>query len=242
MDQEEMQKKLLNDPQVQAAIKKAGTDALNDPKVQDMIVKTAKEKFPEYSEKALAQAKQWAQDPEVQAKAYHYAGIAGAYLGQAGEVTVNLVEQGPTGVRILAFAAGVASCVNAVLFMVDVGHLMKLPVYVVSVYQLIFSLTTMIFEAPPSVIEKMPGITAYQDTLIEKAKFISESAGRGVFYAFQGTLWLAFADIAKLVDILIGLYMIFVGVLYIAMHFGKLGVVAGKMRQGYQRVAAGSSA
>lgn len=205
-----------------------------------MIVQTAQQKFPEYAAVAQAKAQEWAKDPEVQAKAYHYAGVAGQYLGSAGEVTVGLVEQGPTGVRLLAFAAGVLSCVNAFMFCTNVGNLVfSLAVYIVSGYQVVFSVTTMIFEAPPNVIEKVPGITAYQDLLIDKAKFISEVLGRGLFYFFQGTLWLAFADVTKLLNMATGFVMAFVGVLHIAMHFGKLGEVASKMRQGYERTGQG---
>lgn len=236
---EATQKKLLEDPQVQAAIKKAGTDALNNPEVQAKIVAVAKEKFPEVAGAAQAKVMEWAKDPEVQAKAYHYAGIAGAYLGSAGVKTVELVEQGPTGVRILAFVAGLACCVNAVMFCASIGNIMAFPVYVVSGYQIVFSVTTMIFESPPSVIEKIPGITKYQDMLMEKAKFLSEVLGRGLFYLFQGSLWLAFSNIGKITDIAVGLFMIFVGILHIIMHFGQLGTLAGKMREGYNRVAPG---
>merc|ERR1719420_1660359 len=116
MDQQQLQDKLLADPQVQAAIKKAGQDALNDPGVQAQIKKTAQEKFPEYASMAQQQLGTWARDPAVQAKAKAYAGVASQYaaqyMGQAGEQTIALVEQGPTGVRLLAFLAGVASCAN----------------------------------------------------------------------------------------------------------------------------------
>merc|ERR1712146_845249 len=111
--------------------------------------------------------------------------------------------------------------------------------YVVSGYQIVFSFTTMIFEAPPNVIEKIPAVTQYQDMLIDKAKFISEVAGRGIFYIFQGSLWLAFADLTEILDIATGLFMAFVGLLHIAMHYGKLGEVAAKMRQGYDRANQG---
>jgi len=236
-----MQQKLLSDPQVQEAMKKAGTDALKDPAVQSAIVKAAQEKFPEYASQAQAKATEWAKDPAVQAKAKEYAGQAAQYLGQAGEATIGLVEQGPTGVRLLAFGAGVLSCVNAVLYCLDIGHLLNVVVMVVSGYQIVFSVTTMIFEAPPNIIEKIPGITSYQDLLMEKAKFISEVLGRGLFYIFQGSLWLAFANLTKVLDLVTGSVMVFVGVLHIFMHFGHLGTVAQKMREGYQKLNAGTA-
>merc|ERR1719321_756219 len=98
-------------------MKDAGQKALSDPKVQAMIVQQFKENFPKYAEQASAQVQAWAADPEVQAKAKQYAGMAGAmaveYAGKAGEQFISLIEQGPMGIRILAFGGGVASCVNA---------------------------------------------------------------------------------------------------------------------------------
>jgi len=236
----EMQKKLLSDPQVQAAMQKAGTDALNNPEVQAQIVQTAKEKFPEYASQAQAKAMEWAKDPAVQAKAQEYVGMAGEYLGQAGAAGIGLVEQGPTGVRVLAFGAGVLSCVNAVMYCMDIGHLLNVVVWVVSGYQIVFSVTTMIFEAPPNIIEKIPGITGYQDILMEKAKFISEVLGRGLFYIFQGSLWLAFASMTDILDLATGAFMVFVGILHVVMHFGHLGTMAQKMREGYQKLSPGA--
>jgi len=238
-----MQNVMLKDPAVQAAIQKAGTDALGNADVQAQMMKVAKDKFPEFGDLARSKSQEWAKDPEVQAKAYHYAGVAGriaeATVGKAGEHTMGLVEQGPAGVRVLAFAAGIASCVNAVLFCLGVGHLVKIVAYVVCVYQFAFSLTTMIFEAPPSVIEKFPGISGYEDMLIEKAAFLSDVLGRGLFYIFQGSLWLCFSNIRdsfSFMDLIVGLYLVVVGLLHVAMHYGKLGEVASKMRDGYSRM------
>lgn len=234
---EDIQQKILSDPRVQEAVKKAGQDALNDPQVQAMIVQTAKEKFPQVAAQAQAAALEWAKDPAVQAKAHYYAGKAGVYLSQAGDNVVGLVEQGPTGVRLLAFIVGAMSWGCAAMYFSNIGNFFNLPVLVVSGYQVIFSVTTIIFEAPPSVIEKIPAITKYQDILIDKAKFISEVLGRGFFYVFMGSLWLAFANLGKMLDIITGLCLIFVGVLHVAMHFGKLGAVASKMRGGYESLA-----
>lgn len=243
-----MQTAMLQDPAVQAAIQKAGTNALGNPEVQAQMLKVAKDKFPEYADIARAKSQEWASDPEVQAKAYHYAGVAGraaeATLGKGGEYTMGLIEQGPTGVRVIAFAAGVASCANAVLFCLGVGHLVKIVAYVVCVYQFAFSVTTMIFEAPPSVVENIPGITKYEDMLIEKAKFLSDVLGRGLFYIFQGSLWLCFSNIRdkfSFMDLIVGLFLVFVGFLHVAMHYGKLGEVASKMREGYSRMKVGAA-
>merc|ERR1719352_3906 len=142
-----------------------------------MIVKVAKEKFPEFAGQAQAKAMEWAKDPAVQAKAKEYGmaalGQASAALGASGEALLGQIEQGPTGVRILAFGASAMSCVCAVLFLINIGHVGVIAIYVVCIYQLIFALTSIVFEAPPSIIEKVPGVTAYQDIIIDKVKGIS---------------------------------------------------------------------
>lgn len=236
-----MQDKLLQDPAVQAKLKEAGEKALNDPAVQQMIVKVAKDKFPEYAGKAADAAKAWAQDPAVQAKAKEYGAaalaLASKELGEAGDKVIGLIEQGPTGVRILTFGAECMCCATAVMALINVGEALgALAVYVVSVYQLLFAITAMTFEAPATVIEKIPGLTHYQDMIMEKAKFMSEVLGRGIFYIFQGTLWLAFASFAKMLNFLTGVVMICIGLLHIAMHYGQLQTVASKMKAGYEKV------
>lgn len=239
----EMQRQLLSDPQVQEAVKNAGQDALNDPRVQNTIVRVAQEKFPEYADIVRQKALEWARDPAVQVQAYHYAGTAAQYAGeyasQAGDITLGLVEQGPTGLRVLGFAAGVLSCVNAVMFLIEPENLVNLVAFVVCGYQMMFAITTIIFEAPPHFIEKIPAVTNYQDMLIDQAKFISQVLGRGLFYIFQGSLWLSFASLTRPLDILTGIALCFVGVLLIAMHVGHLGTVSSKLREGYERARGG---
>ena len=43
---------------------------------------------------------------------------------------------------------------------------------------------------------------------------------------------------ARPLDFVTGIALCFVGVLHVAMHFGKLGVLSSKMRQGYERATA----
>merc|ERR1719238_87009 len=95
----------------------------------------------------------------------------------------------------------------------------------------------MLYEAKPEWIAKIGPLGKYHDMLLVKAKFISEVLGRGLFYIFQGSLWLAFANLVKIFDLATGCFMVFVGVLHVAMHYGKLGSVAAKMREGYERLA-----
>merc|ERR1719230_1677643 len=100
-----MQEQLLADPRVQASIQQAGNDALNDPEVQKVIMETAKDKFPEYAAAAGDKIKEWAKDPKVQQKAKDIGKKAVALAAGAGDQMLKQIEQGPAGVRLLAFIA-----------------------------------------------------------------------------------------------------------------------------------------
>jgi len=223
-----VQEALLSDPRVQEAMRKSGEQALNNPQVQDAIFKVAKDKLTaENAAKVANAAKDWAQDPEVQAKARHYAGMAMAYAGQAGQRIVGCIEQGPDGVRYLCFMGS--------LFSIGLAgydsflNLMGLNLLFVfnGLFQMLFAFTSALFEAKPENVQKF-GMTKYQDLLLEYAKFISTCAGRGIFYIYQGLLWLVtvgatdFAnwfDIMNLVSIFLGAFFLAMGGLHIAMHY-----------------------
>eukprot|EP00929_Paragymnodinium_shiwhaense_P110581 TRINITY_DN77728_c0_g1_i1.p1 TRINITY_DN77728_c0_g1~~TRINITY_DN77728_c0_g1_i1.p1 ORF type:complete len:270 (+),score=62.77 TRINITY_DN77728_c0_g1_i1:98-907(+) len=239
---------LLKDARVQAEIKKAGENALNDPQVQQMIVDTCKEKFPQYAAQAQSQISTWAADPAVQAQAKEYANkaltIATTGVATAGSQFIGKIEQGPAGVRVLAFLGSIVSMVLSVMGLINILEVVSHPVtYIVCVYQFIFAFTTALFEIPPDYVTKIQStvklpVDKYQTMLIENAKFLSLNGGRGCFYIFQGTLWLALAGLAELLKYAIGAYMCFMGFLHILMHYGVLPQeIAQKMRSGYQQVA-----
>merc|ERR1712151_987140 len=61
----------------------------------------------------------------------------------------------------------------------------------------------------------------YQEWLIKYCEFLSLLGGRGMFYIFQGSLWLTFANsLAELFEITIACALIFIGVLHIVAHYG----------------------
>jgi len=226
---------ILQDPRVQEAVKKAGQDALSDPAVQAEIMKVAKEKFPEVASAAKDKLVEWANDPEVQAKAYQYAGMAADIAWQSVSQVGSLIEQGPSGVRILAFVGGVAALLQCIWVLLGlfspVAASAQIPKYVVHFYQAAFASTTILFEAKPEWIQKVPGLNDYQDMLIEKAKFLAEATGRGLFYGFQGTLWLCFSSMTAPAEMLIGLWFIWMAVMHVLMGFGIMPQeVAKKMR------------
>merc|ERR1719343_612430 len=75
-------------------------------------------------------------DPKVQAKAKHYAGKAMAFVGSAGDQMLKQIEQGPAGVRVLAFIGSAASATNAVMSLINILQVFGNTVlYMISCYQ-----------------------------------------------------------------------------------------------------------
>jgi len=223
-----VQEAILSDPRVQDAMRTSGEQALNNPQVQDAIFKVAKDKLTaENAAKVANAAKDWAQDPEVQAKARHYAGMAMVYAGQAGQRIVGCIEQGPEGVRYLCFMVSLFSIGLAGYD--SFQRLMGLNFLFVfnGLFQMAFAFTSALFEAKPENVDKF-GMTKYQDMLLEYAKFISTCVGRGLFYIYQGILWLVtvgandpskWFDILNLVSMFLGAFFLAMGGLHIAMHY-----------------------
>jgi len=234
----QVQEMLLSSPAVQEAMKKAGDQALHNPEVQQAIVEVAKENLTrENAEKVANMAKEWAQDPEVQAKARHYAGMAMAFAGQAGQKVVGCIEQGPAGVQFLCFVASIGSMVRG--GMVAFGAITGLNIlyFFVGSFQILFAFTTTLFEADPKYVEKF-ALGSYQDMLMEYGKFMCTCMGRGIFYIFQGILWwmktetFVPLDIFWYVDFGLGGFLIFMGILHILMHYDIMPQeVAVKMKE-----------
>jgi len=241
----DLQAKILSDPQVQKLIKEGGERALSNPEVQEQILRTCKEKFPECAGSAAAAAKAWAADPATQARAKAAASAALGYAANAGDLVLRQIEQGPAGVRTLTFLTSCASLALAVLELVNplriFGHAVT---YAVAVYQVVFAGTAMLFEVPPHWhvrIQERTGlpISSYQDMLIANARFLSLVGGRGLFYSFQGTLWLALSS--EILEVAVGLALVSMGALHLLMHFDVMPqTVAQKMRDGFKRMETSS--
>jgi len=231
---------IMQSPEVQAAMKNAVGNQLQDPAVQQAIKdKAAAMCTPENAALVADKMQEWANDPAVQAKARHYAGLALATAGQFGGNVIGCVEQGPAGVRLLAFGGSVASVAVTVFTLINPLNMFCIITYVICAYMALFALTSALFEASPEWIAKVPGLNKYQDMLIENCKFLTVVAGRGMFYIFQGSLWAGQAEWSEIHELAVGGFLIFVGVLHVAMHFGKLQVVATKMREGYEKASSG---
>mmetsp|Transcript_2442 Transcript_2442/g.5192 ORF Transcript_2442/g.5192 Transcript_2442/m.5192 type:complete len:275 (-) Transcript_2442:288-1112(-) len=238
----DIQETLLNEPEVQAAMRKAGEEALKNEAVQQAIIQAAKENLTqENAMKVAGKAKEWAEDPEVQAKARHFAGMAMVAAGQAGQTIIGVIEQGPAGLRVLAFIAGSLSCANAFLQVLSKLTGLDFLWCLIAVFQVVFSLTTMIFEADPDTVSKVDFVSSYQDMLIEYCKFLTVVTGRGLFYIFQGLLWLAQVQVTvgSLLNIFVGCFLIFVGFLNCLIHFGIMPEHIASKAQQIQETASG---
>lgn len=228
--------KLMADPAVQAAMKNAVGNQLQDPAVQAAMAERAKELLTAENAALVAdKCQEWANDPAVQAKARHMAGLALTAAGEFGGNVIGCIEQGPAGVRLLAFGASVASVGVTVFTLINPLNMFCIITYVICAYMALFALTTALFEANPEWIAKVPGLNKYQDMLIDNCKFLTIVAGRGMFYIFQGSLWAGQAEWSEIHELAVGGFLIFIGLLHVAMHFGKLQEVATKMRSGYDK-------
>lgn len=242
-----VQEALLSSPEVQEAMRKSGEEAMKDPAVQAAILKVAKENLTaENAAKVANAAKDWAQDPVVQAKARHYAGMAMAYAGQAGQSIIGCIEQGPDGVRFLCFVASAVSMGLAGLTAWNAILGLNFLWVFMSLFQIIFAFTTCLFEAKPEWVQGY-SLSGYYDMLIEYAKFLCTCIGRGLFYCFQGILWLIQVNLANPFDLMayvnlaLGGFLFFMGILHVAMHYDVMPheVVARAKElanQGYEKV------
>jgi len=217
---------LLQDPKVQAALRAAGDDAMKDPKVQQALVEVCKDKYPEMVDAARSQMMKWANDPEVHQKMKETAAravtaTASAVVAAPGAV-VGLIEQGAPGIRILAFNCGFASFSVALLNLIlsPLGLLFDPLHWILSVYQLLFSIVTMLFEIHPDTAARFPVVVDYQARLMNNAKFLAKTWGRGMFYFFIGSLWLAQASWSRPLTIVVGVIMCIMGFVHVGMHFG----------------------
>lgn len=220
-----VQEMILSSPEVQEAMKKSGEQALENPEVQAAIVKVAKENLTaENAAKVAGMAKDWAQDPEVQAKARHYAGMAMAFAGQAGAKVVGCIEQGPAGVQFLCFCVSIASMGRGGMVAFTSVTSLNILHFLVGLFQILFAFTTTLFESDPKYVDKFK-LGGYQDMLMEYGKFMCTCMGRGLFYIFQGLLWFmkvenfSILNLMHYIDLGLGVALILLGILHIFMHY-----------------------
>jgi len=142
------------------------------------------------------------------------------YTNEAGEMR-GMIEQGAPLMRLAAFCAGCASLVLAAFRLGSFSDLFRPVTYVLDVYLIVFSVTTILFEGRPEWIDVVPGVSKYQEMLIQHCPFLTQALGRGLFYVFLGTLWLSLLSVGFLEGIT-ALALGVVGLLHVLIHFGVL--------------------
>lgn len=154
-----------------------------------------------------------------------HASYAGAAAMQAGSSLREYVQGGPAGVSILCFMGGGVTCVVGLLGLLNLGALFTPFHYVLNLYLTGFGFISILLEADPerlgelAVIGKLaPLVQSYQKEVFERAKFLTELRGRGLFYLFVGTL--AGSQCLVCLTFLCGLWNVLMGVLCLMMSFG----------------------
>lgn len=145
---------------------------------------------------------------------------------QAASELHKYVQEGPAGISILCFLGGCATSVVGALGMLNLGQIFSDPFhYVLSIYLFGFGLVATLLEADVdmlsgrAVIGKLaPLAEHYQEEIFIRAKFLTELRGRGLFYAFIGTL--SITQCWFCLFFLAGLWNLLMGVLCLMMSFG----------------------
>mmetsp|Transcript_79539 Transcript_79539/g.225478 ORF Transcript_79539/g.225478 Transcript_79539/m.225478 type:complete len:181 (+) Transcript_79539:32-574(+) len=133
-------------------------------------------------------------------------------------------DHGPaTSVSYLCFFGGVLNVLYNFFFIIDGFDALYEPItYVVCAYQLVFGLIACMIEAPEEWLKgvQTQSVATIQQRIHENALFLTTKGGRGLFYAFQGSLLLALDSVY--LSSALGLYMLLLGVVLIAMQCGFL--------------------
>lgn len=93
--------------------------------------------------------------------------------GQAVEALHNYLEQGPNGLRVLAFVAGTCATILSLACIINPFDIIMMPTtYILSAFTCIFSLTAMMMECEPAWIEKAAFLKDYQDMYVSSFYFM----------------------------------------------------------------------
>jgi len=176
--------------------------ALNDPHVQSQIKQTAMH----HASQGFAVAKE---------------GAATAY-----SELHSYIQEGPAGVSVLCFLGGLATTIVGFLGLLSVFSVVLSPFqYVLNVYLTGFGVISVLLEADVERIKDRriigrlaPWCQYYQQQVFEKAKFLTELRGRGLFYVFVGTLAVTQCFLCLL--FVVGMWNLTMGVFCLAMSLG----------------------
>jgi len=137
--------------------------------------------------------------------------------------------EGPKPLRVLCLLGGLALFVVSALGILNLPSLLFSPTFfILQMFEGMFGLMTIVIEA-----HNFPYLEKFQPVLKEWFKFLTVVGGRGVFYVFQGVLAIS---LFSLFDLIIGCYMVFVGVTCILIHFNLRQYVSTLVQQEEQEM------
>jgi hypothetical protein len=130
--------------------------------------------------------------------------------------------KGPQGVQMLAFGGGCAGVFIGGLniFRIFGTDSIGFVEWIIAFYQIFFGLIMITLEIQGEWVAKYPKAKEMQATLVEYCRFLTILGGRGAFYFFVGSLTIGngFSDPVEVDEILVGVYIFFIGGLCIAMQ------------------------
>jgi len=148
-------------------------------------------------------------------------GMVAGWAEEGVSMIGKYVEQGPDGVRVLAFLGGLSSMILSLITLINPLAIISFPIqYIYTAFIFFFALISMLLECDPQWFEKMPVLHEYQEILEDQAKFVLRVRGRGFFFIFQGVMWMMAA--LSILNILVGMWCVGIGAMYVAMHYGVL--------------------
>jgi hypothetical protein len=168
------------------------------------------------------QATQYAQRGMAAAGGYASQGVDAAQEGLMGGLHAfnAKVQKGPAGVTLLAFGGGAALTFIGIwtfFTIVSIG----ITDWLINCFQILFGIFMMLIEAQGDWLDRLsPKAVEFQAKLGEYAKFLTLLLGRGIFYIFLGSLTMTtgLSEPLDVMETLIGVYVMFIGIICIGMH------------------------
>lgn len=147
-------------------------------------------------------------------------------MGQAATEFAKYINQGPAGISVLCFLGGFFTAVIGALGLLNIGELLNEPFkYILAIYLTGFGVVSFLLEADCDRLANLkllsrlaPRVHRYQLGVYERAKFLTETGGRGLFYFFIGTL--AITQCMKCLTFVVGLWNLLMGSLCLCMSCG----------------------
>eukprot|EP00927_Polykrikos_kofoidii_P055959 TRINITY_DN50141_c0_g1_i1.p1 TRINITY_DN50141_c0_g1~~TRINITY_DN50141_c0_g1_i1.p1 ORF type:complete len:237 (-),score=23.32 TRINITY_DN50141_c0_g1_i1:55-765(-) len=148
---------------------------------------------------------------------------AASYVGS--EIR-KYIQGGPAGVSRLCLLGGLATAIVGVLSLLNVFEILASPfTYVIDIYLAAFGITGAVLEVDIERLSKMkvigrfsPSIGRCQASVHQRANFLTQLFGRGLFYFFVGSL--AITQCMWCLHFVVGLWNVLMGATCISISYG----------------------